>query len=294
MGYMDLYTCILDNMFDGFCYVDVERRILIWNKPAERITGFAAADVLGHLCCERLSIYTNENGQSLCRRGCHFIKAMHNEEIYEEEVYLKGKNGQRISVNIRVVPLYDEQRNIVGAAQFFREIKSAARDETKIKTLARLAYVDTLTELANSQYMENKLQTKLKELQDGNKTFGIMLIRINKFKECNELYGNDVGDKVLKGIARHLAENINHPDIAGRWQGAHFLVFLQNDKSSVLRLLHGKIEASMGSSKVWVNGENISYSVSLASTMAQVNDTVATVINRLEKQIPKLESDSFL
>lgn len=288
-NYMDLYSCIVDNTFDGVCYVDTERRVLFWNKAAEKITGYAAGDVLGHLCCDRLYIYTNENGESLCRKGCHFIQTIHNGRIYEDDVFLKGRQGQRIAVNIRIVPMYDEAGKIVGAVEIFREIQSAVRDEHKIKTLAKLAYIDALTELANSQYMENKLAAKLEGLKNGKQTFGILLLRVNEFKEFNEKYGNDVGDKILKAIARQLAKNTSYPDTAGRWQGTHFLIFSQNDKQSVLTLLTNKINATMSKSSVRIDGETISYSVSVASTMAQVNDTVATVINRLEKDLPKLE-----
>jgi diguanylate cyclase (GGDEF)-like protein/PAS domain S-box-containing protein len=288
-SYMDLHACIVENMFDGVCYVDVERRVLLWNKAAENITGYVSAEVLGHLCCDRLYIYTNENGESLCRKGCHFIQAIHSGRTYEDDVYLKGKQGQRIAVNIRVIPMFDEQGQVVGAVEIFREIISAVRDENKIRTLAKLAYVDSLTELANSQYMENKLHIKLEELKNGKATFGVVLIRINEFKEFNETYGNDVGDKILKAIAKQLAKIMNYPDTAGRWQGTHFLVFSQNDKKSILTLLTNKISASMGKSSVWVDGENITYSVSIGATMAEVNDTVATVVNRLEKQLPKTE-----
>lgn len=291
-NYMDLHACIVDNIFDGVCYVDTERRVLLWNKAAEKITGYAADDVLGHFCCDRLYIYTGEDGESLCRKGCHFLQAIHNRRTYEDDVYLKGKQGQRIAVNIRVVPMFDEQGQIVGAVEIFREILSAARDEHKIKALAKLAYVDSLTELANSQYMENKLYTKLAELKNGKPTFGVLLLRVNEFKEFNEKYGNDVGDKILKAIARQLAKNTSYPDVAGRWQGTHFLIFAQNDKQSILTLLINKINASMSKSSVRVDGENIGYSVSIAATMAQVNDTVATVINRLEKELPKLEKVS--
>ncbi|MCE5286043.1 MAG: diguanylate cyclase [Pelosinus sp.] len=292
VNYMDLQACIVDNIFDGVCYVDIERRVLFWNKAAEKITGYAAAEVLGHFCCDRLYIYTNENGESLCRKGCHLLQAIHSGRIYEDDLYLKGSQGHRIAINIRVVPMYDEQGQIVGAVQIFREILSAVRDEYRIKALAKLAYVDSLTELANSQYMENKLHAKLEDLKQGKPTFGVLLLRINEFKEFNDTYGNDVGDKILKAIARQLARNTSVPDVAGRWQGTHFLIFSQNDKQSILTLLTNKLSASMSKSSVRVDGEDIGYSVSLAATMAQVNDTVATIINRLEKELPKLKKES--
>ena len=43
----DLYREIVENMHDGIYFVDRERRITYWNKGAERITGYTAAEVVG-------------------------------------------------------------------------------------------------------------------------------------------------------------------------------------------------------------------------------------------------------
>ena len=57
------YKSLLDNLYDGVYFVDRDRRITYWNKGAERITGYAAAEVLGKsknnrdCCCFRTYIH---------------------------------------------------------------------------------------------------------------------------------------------------------------------------------------------------------------------------------------------
>ena len=46
-----MFKNIVDNIYEGVYFVDLERRITYWNRGAERITGYSAAEVVGrHLC----------------------------------------------------------------------------------------------------------------------------------------------------------------------------------------------------------------------------------------------------
>src|SRR5271157_6571857 len=46
----DFFKKMLDELYDGVYFVDTDRRILYWNTAAERLSGYAAADVVGSLC----------------------------------------------------------------------------------------------------------------------------------------------------------------------------------------------------------------------------------------------------
>lgn len=41
----ELYLTIINNLNDGVYFVDLDRRILFWNKAAERITGYSAEEI---------------------------------------------------------------------------------------------------------------------------------------------------------------------------------------------------------------------------------------------------------
>ncbi|MCK5682659.1 PAS domain S-box protein [bacterium] len=48
------FNSILDQLYDGVYLTDLDRRILFWNKAAERITGYLADEVLGKKCLENI------------------------------------------------------------------------------------------------------------------------------------------------------------------------------------------------------------------------------------------------
>ena len=49
-----LYRTLLDNTYEGIYFVDAARKITFWNKGAERITGFTAAEVIGSFCYDNI------------------------------------------------------------------------------------------------------------------------------------------------------------------------------------------------------------------------------------------------
>jgi len=62
----DFYKKLLDEFHDGVYFVDRERRIVYWNKGAERITGFAAGEVEGKKCSDNIRLHVSGEGNSLC------------------------------------------------------------------------------------------------------------------------------------------------------------------------------------------------------------------------------------
>lgn len=83
---------------------------------------------------------------------------------------------------------------------------------------------DALTGLYNRRYLDEFID----EIHDSSKTFSILMADIDYFKQINDKYGHDMGDKVLKGIADILRANIKGSDLAIRFGGEEFLIMLFN------------------------------------------------------------------
>jgi len=64
------YAHILDNLHDGLYFVDMNRIITYWNKGAERISGFSAAEVVGNSCKNNLLTHVDNEGRHLCFGLC--------------------------------------------------------------------------------------------------------------------------------------------------------------------------------------------------------------------------------
>lgn len=100
-----------------------------------------------------------------------------------------------------------------------------ARDEA-LEYISRLAFTDTLTQLANRRQLMVHLQMFLASSQRHKFYGALLLIDLNKFKPINDQYGHDAGDAVLVDVALRLQDQIRAEDAAGRFGGDEFMVLL--------------------------------------------------------------------
>jgi diguanylate cyclase (GGDEF)-like protein len=67
--------------------------------------------------------------------------------------------------------------------------------------------------------------------------FGLLYVDIDHFKKVNDEFGHDIGDEVLKMVARTLAHATRSFDTVGRWGGEEFLAVLAAVDMEKLRII---------------------------------------------------------
>jgi PAS domain-containing protein len=67
---------VVDHVADGVYYVDRERLITYWNPSAERLTGYAASEVIGRYCHDNILCHVDDAGTPLCFNGCPLAATM--------------------------------------------------------------------------------------------------------------------------------------------------------------------------------------------------------------------------
>ncbi len=118
----------------GIYCADDMRRIVFWNRAAEKLTGYRAADVIGKHCFHTGLDHQNLKGKPLCNERCPMIAAIIDGDSEEQCLSCQCKNGQREWLNVHVLPLYMDGE-IRGAIEYFsaskEEIQSAPSSEEK-------------------------------------------------------------------------------------------------------------------------------------------------------------------
>jgi len=92
--------------------------------------------------------------------------------------------------------------------------------------LERLALTDRVTGLFNRHAGELALEREVARARRTRAPFSLVLIDIDHFKEVNDRHGHAAGDEVLKQISSILTSTFRASDLAVRWGGDEFLVFL--------------------------------------------------------------------
>ena len=112
-------------------------------------------------------------------------------------------------------------------------LKSVAVSKTKeAKKQAKLANMDELTGIPNRRYITDCLGKAIKEAEKSDTQLTLLFIDLNGFKQINDTYGHDSGDRVLEITALRLAQAIRNEDYVARLGGDEFLIAYKTNQFS--------------------------------------------------------------
>jgi two-component system sensor histidine kinase VicK len=125
LGSEENFRSVLLSISDGVYLTDREGTIVLWNQACEKITGYGAADVLGHECSDNILNHTDLEGNELC--GSEFCP-LHQCMIWNAAstrpltVLALRHDGSRLVMEVSVAPLRNECREVIGGIEVIRDI----------------------------------------------------------------------------------------------------------------------------------------------------------------------------
>lgn len=93
-------------------------------------------------------------------------------------------------------------------------------------TLDRTARTDPLTGLLNRRALTEELMRAAAQARRRGEPLSVLMIDLDRFKETNDRFGHDAGDRVLCALADCMRDVLRGEDFFGRWGGDEFLVAL--------------------------------------------------------------------
>ena len=96
----------------------------------------------------------------------------------------------------------------------------------RTKELEVLATTDMLTEIYNRRKLYEILEHEYTRAKRYGTDLSVIMFDIDYFKKINDTHGHDVGDYVLKTVAKNVKKVIREVDYFGRWGGEEFLIIL--------------------------------------------------------------------
>lgn len=94
--------------------------------------------------------------------------------------------------------------------------------------LREMALYDNLTNIANRYLLEERAADSIHKASNNGQHIAFLFIDLNDFKQINDQYGHDIGDKVLIEAAESIRQNIRTSDFVARLGGDEFVVILEN------------------------------------------------------------------
>ena len=141
------HRALLESLNEGVYATDRDRRIVYWNRSAERITGWRAEDIVGRRCSDDVLCHVDKEGHRLCgAEQCPLNRAIVTGHSCDVPVVVlgHGKNGQQIPMRVSVAPVRNAADEVVGGVEMFRDISTEFRDAQTARNFQRALLGDTL------------------------------------------------------------------------------------------------------------------------------------------------------
>jgi diguanylate cyclase (GGDEF)-like protein len=259
--------------------IDPKRRVAIWNRACERLTGVAASEVLG----------TSDHWRAFYQKRRYCLadlvaldRSDRLAELYAEYgpsdtgVGLSAENwcvmprlGNQLYLAIDAGPIHDERGNLIAVVETLRDMTDQKRAELALQALASK---DGLTGLANRRSFDQALAAEWARARRTRKSIALLFVDVDHFKLFNDRHGHQSGDECLRAVASVIAKTICRPaDLVARYGGEEFAVIMPETGHDAAYGLAERIRKA-------VIGQKIAHGASGAGAMVTLSVGVAADI----------------
>ncbi|EYE89408.1 hypothetical protein Q428_02665 [Fervidicella metallireducens AeB] len=222
----------------------------------------------------------------------NILKQLKENNVLIKELRLMTKHGIKW-MRIKVVPIYNENGEIyriVGIGQDITDQKELQIKLQKVlKKTKKLAMFDYLTNVNNRRAFYKRAYEEINRLKRSQGTFSAILIDIDDFKKINDTFGHDVGDEVIKDIARTLKKGIRRYDILARMGGEEFIIILPNTGIENTYARGEELRKAIEKRRIYIKEKdiNINYtaSIGIATLRKTDNYNLDKVIKRADNAL---------
>ncbi len=281
------FTELLNHLDEGAYILDKNRRIILWNKAAEKITGYSASEVVGKSCQDNILRHIDKEGNNLCEKGCPMLLILQGEKTIEADVFLHHKEGYRLPVHIRgllLPPLFLQDKNQQQVSPLALELFHPIWQGLFVHTedLNRLALLDPLTESLNRRGLESLFYLRLQEMLSFKKKIAILFFDLDNFKSFNDTYGHSLGDRILTNTAKTIQHTLRPFDLFSRWGGEEFVAVLFVDDISQVPLIAERCRTLIASQFIEWNKNSLRVTASIGATVLTIPEGLDSAIERAD------------
>lgn len=232
--------------------IDPARRVVIWNKACERLTGVAAEDVLGTdrhwrafydapRCCLADLVALGRPDELADHYPEHTVS--NGSGVSAENWCVMPRLGNQLYLAIDAGPIHDEEGNLIAVVETLRDMTDQKRAETALKSLAAS---DGLTGLANRRCFDQTLAMEWSRGVRTRKPLSLIFADVDHFKLYNDLHGHQQGDDCLRTVASLIGESALRPaDLSARYGGEEFAVILPETDLEGARLVADRLHSAL-------------------------------------------------
>ncbi len=266
-----LVNSVINSTNDLIFYKDANFKYIGCNKEFEIFAGKTRDEIIGKT---DFDLFKEE--YALLYREMD-IKMLQSNKIRLNDEWGIYPDNKKVFFHTKKIPFNYDETNNYGILGISRDITEIHLAKEKIK---EQSYIDELTKVLNRKSYNEKLHQELDLFKRYNTQFCIAMYDIDDFKNINDTYGHDTGDKVLVEMSQTVQSHIRATDRLFRIGGEEFIIiFASNTLSNTLVALQ-HIRVCVENMKVI---QNQKITVSIGLTQVKEDDTADSIYKRVDK-----------
>ena len=253
------------------------------NPAAARTSGYSMEELLGRRSdAFRSPLTSHPDNRAILRK-------LRSGENWRGEVQLRSKENTSHWVDYSVSPVIDDNGVITNYVVVMDEISDRKKLEAELR---HLATVDPLTGLFNRRAFFSRAERELELARQYETAFSVAMLDVDHFKNINDRYGHQAGDKVLRALSETCMGVLRERDIMGRMGGEEFALVLPetslDQELMAMERLRGQVAAMQIPIVVGVASVSVSIGVAMLSAMEADIDAV---LHRADRALYRAKLD---
>jgi diguanylate cyclase (GGDEF)-like protein/PAS domain S-box-containing protein len=265
------YRRLVETSADGIFFVDLQGKIVMANRQAATLHGYAeASELVGmdalHLVTaayyEQAQLYNDLVMQGGVLRGVEYPA--------------RRKDGTAFSAEMSAARIVDEEDNPNGYMASVRDVTDRKKAQA---TLAHQARHDALTGLPNRTLLRDHLDEAMTLHSSHETPAALLFMDLNRFKEVNDTFGHHYGDALLEQLSRRLSYALRSDDTIARLGGDEFAALLPGAGVGQAVAVAQKLLSTVDAPFV-IEGQDFYVGISVGIALCPEHGQDATVLMR--------------
>jgi two-component system cell cycle response regulator len=159
---------------------------------------------------------------------------------------------------------------------------------TNYQQSVSMAITDSLTGLYNRHFLDAHLNNMVNAALQNQKPFSMLMLDMDHFKSVNDTYGHDVGDEILKELAKRMVDSIRSSDLAARIGGEEFMILMPETSIADAYGMADRMRGKIGTTPFPVSHEIRELLKTISIGVAELNlsgDNAAAMIKRADNAL---------
>ncbi|MCA9236025.1 MAG: diguanylate cyclase [Planctomycetales bacterium] len=275
---------LIDAMLDGVLFVDAQRRIFLWSKGAERLSGVSAGAALKRRFAPSLLDMCNTMGRRVADDNCPVARAMANNTQIRQRLQILGRSGQHVAINLHAIPVVGPDHEVIGATVLLQDAQPEASLEEKCDALYAEATQDLMTKVANRAEFDRMHIMFMEAHEQAGQPCSLIMADIDHFKNVNDTFGHQAGDEAIIMIAGLLKEMCRSGDMVARYGGEEFAVLCAHCSSADAARRADQIRRKLAETPLaFLGGKHLT--ASFGVTQIQDDDSPEAMLRRADQAL---------